>query len=331
MTEANEHTEYDPADLEAIRAQGHSVFREDAGIEFGGSSLIFARQLDYVKSKAYSKKFPDMKASVLVPDNTDTPEWAETITVMSYDQVGMAKIIANYADDLPRVDVRAMGKTINVKTIGDSYGYNYNEIKASRATGIGLDSKKAEAARRATELKLNKIKLVGDEEYGLFGLFNHPNIPVIVLPHPGSWNALSGDQVLENLIAMQDAFWQQNKGVHAATFLALASVAYSACVTKQLSAGIMPTSPLTYYKALYPDTKVERVYECEGIGLPNLPGVDVALLYEQSVDNISHELVMPFTQLPPEARNLEFVINCLAKSGGVQVYYPLALLFAATS
>jgi len=58
---------------------------------------------------------------------------------------------------------------------------------------------------------------------------------------------------------------------------------------------------------------------------------DLGLLYERSADNISHTYVMPFTQLPPEARNLEIVTDCIARSGGVSIFYPLALLSAVTT
>ena len=321
------HTEHDAMDLAIIQASG--LFHEDA-VEFGGSSLYFARQLDYVKARTYNQLFPEMRSSTLVPDNTEYPEWIETISVLSYEAVGMAKIISNYADDLPRADVRAMAYVVQVKTIGDSYGYNVNEIRASRANGIGLDARKAASARLAIEIKLAKIRLIGDDEYGLYGIFTHPNIPEVILPNPGPWSALPGDEVLENLIAMQEAFYNQNKGVHQANYLALAPNAYNACITKQLTAGVTPTSPLVYHRELYPEVAVERIYECQNAnaGPPGGPQQDVAMLYERSVENLEHSYIMPFGQLPPEARNLEFVINCLARSGGVQIWRPLALVEA---
>jgi hypothetical protein len=328
MSDARNHNEYDADDLTTIRASG--LLREDSA-EFGGSSLYFARQLDYVKASAYQKLYPEMRSSTLVPDNTEYPEWVETISLVTYEPVGMAKIISNYADDLPRADVRAMVQTVPVKTVGDSYGYSVNEIRASRANGLGLDTRKAEGARLAIEIKLAKIRLTGDPDYGLMGLFNHPNVPEILLPFGGDWMALTGDQVLQNLIAMQNAFYAQNKGVHQANVLALAPNAYNACVTKTLSVGIAPSSPLTYYRELYPNVTVERIWECANANYTPPRNHDVALLYERSIDNLEHTYIMPFSQLSPEARNLEFVINAIARSGGTQIWRPLALIFAITS
>jgi hypothetical protein len=324
------YQEWDPEDLEAIQRNERlfRMYRADA-VEFGGSSLFFARQLDYVKSRIYNRKFPAMNADVLVPDATDTPEWAQTISIHSYDSVGMAKIIANYADDLPRADVRAMVQMVPVKMIGDSFGYNIEEIIASRAIGAGLDARKADAARRAVDIKIAKIKLVGDADYGLFGLFNLPNIPIVVLPNLGPWGALSGAQIFANLSALKFAFDMQCIGTHTANFLALAPEAYYAATTQLFQPTTnQPMTALQLFLAQNPGITAHNIWE---MAAPSPGPDDVALLYEHSPDNLAHEYVKPFTMLPPEARNLEFVINCIAKSGGVHLYYPLAFVSAITS
>lgn len=329
MPPFDEHYDsYDDIDLAVIQSLGQRIFQQDA-VEFGGNSLFFARQLDYVKATVYARKFPPLNADLLVPDDTSTPEWAETVTVMSYDSVGMAKIIANYADDLPRADVRGMAQMVTVKTLGDSYGYNINEIRASRATGAGLDTRKADAARRAVDLKIAKIKMVGDPDYGLFGLFTHPNIPEVILPFGGPWDALTGDQIYDNLNTMVFTYQQQTLGTHNANFLALAPTAYHSAATKFFNAPVTsPVTALALFQSMNPGISVRNIIECRGA---DVTGADVALLYELSSDNLAHNFVMPFSQLPPEARNLEFVTNCLAKSGGVNIYYPLSMLKAITS
>jgi hypothetical protein len=240
----------------------------------------------------------------------------------------MAKVISNYADDLPRADIAGAMQTVMVKTIGDSYGYNVNELRASRATGVGLDQRKADAARRAIDLKIATIKLKGDEAYGLHGLFTHPNVPEMILPNPGNWSTLTGDQIYANLVGMVGAYERQNLGVHTANYLALAPDAFLAVTTKFVTtAPGLPITPLALFQNQYPGITIDNVWECEKAD----DGHDIALLYENDADNLAHEYVMPFTQLPPEPRNLEIVVNCLARSGGVQVYYPLALLKTLTS
>lgn len=322
--------DFDPRDLETTERFVHQNFREDVAItDVANTGMWLARQLDYVKARTYDRLFPLMNASRLVPDSTDVPEWAETITIRMFDPVGMAKVISNYADDLPRVDIRGADKTVTVKTIGDSYGYNVNELRASRATGVGLDQRKSDMARRAIELKINSIKLQGDATYGLYGLFNNPNVPEQVLPTLGDWTGLTGAQIYANMVAMYSGYISQNNGVHVPNFLSLAPKAYVAATSNFVTGpGGLPITPMSLFTSNFPGITVENVWELQAAG-PS--GKDWALLQERSPDNYAHEYVMPFTQLPPEARNLEIITDCLARTGGVQIYYPLALLGARTT
>lgn len=304
------------------------LFREDAFGDPMHMGIWLARNLDYVTSKVYTRLLPAINADRLVPDDTSIPEWIETVTSTMFDSVGMAKVIANYADDLPRVDVRGAEKMVQVKTIGDSYGYNVNELRASRATGVGLDQRKADTARRAIDLKIAQIKLIGDPLFGLFGLFTHPNIPEAILPTLGDWTALTGDQIYANLLSLAGAYQTQTRGVHVANFLELAPKAYFAASTKFVS-GPAPITPLALFQQNFPTITVEMIWELQGAGTNGTK--DLALLYERNTDNLSHMYVMPFTQLPPEARNLEIVVDCMARSGGVQIFYPLSLLKAMTT
>ncbi len=43
----------------------------------------------------------------------------------------MAKIISSYASDLPRADVKGKPTTAIIKSLGDSYGYSIQEMRAS--------------------------------------------------------------------------------------------------------------------------------------------------------------------------------------------------------
>lgn len=320
------HMHYDEQDLPALNALsvhignalGNIALREDAGI-------FTARELDFVKAQTYSRKFPEMKGLQLVPTASDAPEWAETVTYKMYDEVGMAKIIANYADDLPRADVKAKEVTVKLRQIGVSYGYNIRELAQSVATGANLPTQKAVAARRAVEIKLNQIAMTGDADFGLFGLTNHPNIGVTVLPSGKNW--LTGNPTAQELIndvqAMYDAIRLQSRGIHTPNKF------------------ILPTQHLNILKrTLVPNTNGKTVLAwlkeefatLEFVETPELKASGAAkskiFMGEFHADNIHMELPQPFTQLPAQERNLEVVINCTASCGGVVVTYPLAFTSA---
>lgn len=101
--------------------------------------------------------------------STEAGAGAEYITYRQYDSVGVAKIIANYADDLPRADVTGKEFTSPIRGIGIGYGYSVQEIRAAEMTGKALDARKASAAMKAHEQLINRLIFNGDAEYGLPG------------------------------------------------------------------------------------------------------------------------------------------------------------------
>lgn len=309
-----EHMHYDSAEVPAIlqfASQNQQTLREDQGI-------FAARQLDYVKARTYDRKLPQMNGLMLVPQSSDAPEWAETITYKSYDQVGMAKIIANYADDLPRVDVNGKETTVPVRTIGDSYGYNINELLASTALGANLPERKATAARRAVEIKMNQIAMVGDAKYGLYGITNHPNIGTTA-GITGDWaGAATGAQIVADVDILYAAVTTQSKDVHTPNRFAIPSTALAAMKRKYI-ADTGGKSAFTMVRENYPDMQIIGLAELEDVG-----GNSLSIIGEFSEENASLETVMAFNQLPAQARNLELVVPCMARTGGVSVHYPLA-------
>jgi len=310
------HLHYDEADVTAVaqfqQNTGANLLRQDAGI-------FTAQQLDYVRARTYDRKLPPMKGLELVPPSSDVPEWAETVTYSVFDSVGIAKIIANYADDLPRADVARVEKTIRVKTIGDSYGYNVNELIASNATGMNLPTRKAGAARFAVEIKLNQIGMVGDADHGLYGVTNHPNIGTTTIT--GDWSMTSDpDDMLADLDAIYNGVRVQSKGVHSPNLMAMGVEALSIITSRRLpdSNGLTVAK---FFQNKHPGLVFKEMAELTGAG-PG--GGDLIICGEFAEENITHDVPMQFNQLPAQARNLELVVPCMARSAGVSVFYPLA-------
>ena len=287
------------------------VFNQDAG-------LFTARQLEVVRNKIYEEKLPQMNGLSLVPISSEAPEWAETITEKTYSSAGMAKIIANYADDLPRADVAAQERAVKVKSIGASYGYNLQELQAAVANRTDLPRVKGRAARRAVEIKMNQIALLGDEEYGLNGFISHPNLGETSIT--GSWKTQAAEKILEDLDNLYNTVVLQSKGVHQPTHLIVALSDYQTLGSKYLDDS-SKTSVLEFFQKKYPNLTIQGIWELEKAGSG---GKNLAICYEKSVDNLNLEVPKDFQQLPAQERNLELVVNCIARVGGVFLRYPLS-------
>lgn len=309
-----QHMNYDEGDLAAVMEA-----RDRLGIEREDQGIFMARQLDYVKSRIYETVTPTLTGLELVPVSTEVPEWADSFTYRTFDEVGMAKFISNYADDLPRVDVTGVEETLKLKSIGDSYGYSLDEMRLANAMGTNLSERKGRVARRAIDQLINRVALVGDALHGFYGFANHPNIGTTSVN--GDWTAptTTADQILADLLAMYDAIQVQSYDTHTPNTLAVAPTRRSALNSKTF-ADSTGQSVWSRFQSIHPGVTLLASTELEDI-----EGDSIAVMYERDPDNLSIEVPRPFEMLVAEKRNLEMVIDCIAKIGGVAIYRPLAL------
>lgn len=315
----DQHEHFDQTEVQAacaFMAKQGVEFKEDAG-------LWTAKQLDYVRAQVYESKPQTLGGLALVPPSSDAPEWAETISSVSYDSVGMAKIVANYADDLPRADVKGVERIVKVHTVGDSYGYNVQELRVSAAMGTQLPTRKANAARRAVDLKLNRISLVGDADYGIYGITNHPNMPVVSGLN-GDWadSGTTAEQIVADFDTMVQAVRTQSKGVHYPNKAAVASSAWAAAESKVLT-GNAGKSAADRIREKYPRIAIVDMPELDASVADGIAD-NMIIVGEFTTENVVNDVPMQFNQLPAQARNLEFVVPCMARAAGVSLFYPLA-------
>lgn len=293
-------------------------------------NIFFARELEHIKAKTYDVQYPLFKATTLIPVSTEAGPGAETITYQQYDQVGLAKIISSYADDLPRVDVKGKQFSAVVRSIAESYGYSIQDIRAAMMAGKSLPSRKADAARRANDQLVNKIAWFGDADHGLKGLLNHANIPVASVPNDGTGSlttfaSKTPDQILRDMNKLCNDIITLTKGVEAPNTLLMPLSQFTLISTTARST-TSDTTILEYFLKNSPSVKsVEWVNELAGAGTG---GVDVMVAYDRNPDKVTLEIPQPFEQFPVQERGLEFLVPCHSRCGGVIVYYPLSISIA---
>lgn len=328
---------YDQADYNALLASNitpslvgvkgcHFDSAEDA-------SIFFARELDYIKSKSYDKIYPELSALANFPITHEVPEGAETMTYYSYEKTGMAKIISNYATDLPRADVKGKPTTITVKSLGDSYGYSVQDMRASRLAGKSLDTRRAEAARYAMDRTVNTIAFAGDAENNLPGLLTTGNnIPMYTLStvntNKTAFKDKTAAQILDDINGMFAYQSKITKGVEKADTLMLPESVYIDITTRQV-----PNTGYTVAKFLLENApylkNIVTAPELESDSAETNPyGSNVMILYKNDPEKFSLEIPMAFMQHALQNKNLEVIIPCEERVAGMVIYYPLSLLIA---
>lgn len=292
-------------------------------------SAFFQRELEFVKSNTYDVKYPELKARRLFPLNPEADPGATKITYQQYDQTGMAKIIANYADDLPRADVKGKEFSSPVKELGAAYGYTIKEIRSSTMVGKKLDQRRSNAARRAIAQAENKFAFIGDTATGLPGFLSNANVPTVTIPADGTgasklWTAKTPALILRDLNLLANSPAVNTKGVEVSDtiLLPLEQFTYIASTPRSDNSD---TTILKYFLANNPFIKqVEWVNELAGAGAGS---TDRAVAYRRDPMALTLEVPSDFEQLEPEKRNLEFIIDCIESFGGVIIYYPLSVAF----
>ena len=337
-----QHTNYDKMDAKALMQSAiPSAIMASEQTRFDSAeeaSVFFARELDYVKSQAYDVEYPRFTALDKFPITSEADPGAETVTYYTYDKDGVAKIIDNYSDDLPRADVNGTPSTAMVKSLGDSYGYSAQEMRASRLAGKSLDSRKAEAARFAIDNKTNMIAWRGDDASGLLGVLSvGQNIPLFTVPNGAAgytqWRTKSADEILADISGMQMQVAETTNNVERPDTLCLPADVYMDIATRRI-----PDTSTTVLKfVLEHSPYIKEIISAAELGSKNTEtnpyaaasnGQGVAFLFTNDERKLALENPMPFYQYPIQIHNLETVVPCEARTAGVIVYYPMAALIA---
>lgn len=317
---SNDQMRYDEADLRVI----HNTGRFDAN-----ESVFFARQLEYVKSQTYDIKRVALSALTLMPVSTAIPEGATTHTYRQYDGVGMAKVIANYANDLPRADVTGKEFTSVIRSIGNAYGYNVQEIRSALFAGVNLNGKKAMMATRAHEEKINQLAFAGDTEHGLPGLLSNPNVPEVTLAADGTGSSKTlasktTDKMVRDVNALINRVLTQSKGAHRVTDVWMPIEQHTLLSTTQNSVA-SDTTVLEFLQKNHKGVTFTSVVELDGAGAG---GTDRMYAIENSSMNWQLEIPMMIKQYSPQQNGLEFEVPVESRFAGVIIEYPLAFAFA---
>lgn len=337
------HMHYDSTELKTLRNSAiPAAILASEGTRFDSvedASVFFARELDHIKAQSYDVEYPELTALSLFPVSSEADPGAETITYYTYDKSGLAKVIDNYSTDLPRADVNGKPSIAVVKSIGDSYGYSAQEMRASRLAGKSLDVRKAESARYQIDNLTNKIAWMGDEESGLMGVLSAgQNIPLFTITAGSdtgktTWLEKSADEILYDVNGMQKQVAKLTKNVERPDTLCVPADVFMDMSTRRIPDTSTTVKSFLLEHAPYLKNIVSAS-ELDSDSVETNPyakvtgGQGVAFLFSNDIRKLSLENPMPFYQYPLQVRNLETVIPCEARTAGVIVYYPLSALIA---
>jgi hypothetical protein len=292
-------------------------------------NLFFARELETILGETYDIKYPALKARGFLPVSYEAGPGTRKITYRAFTLVGKAKVIAAYGDDLPRADAYGNEYTSNVADYGIAIGYSIQEIRAAQKAGRPLEAYKMAAARRGWETLLDDIAFSGDSAENVIGMMNIPGANTYTVPNGGSGTAFSTKtaiQILTDLFQMERTPVNNTSGVEYADTLILPENQFGYISVTPVSSTVNTNTTILQYflqNSRFIKT-VEPWWRLAGAGSG---ATDRMMSYRKSMDALRLEIPAELEFIPPQARNLEFVIDSIASCGGVICPYPMSVTY----
>ncbi len=291
--------------------------------------VFFDEQLALVKSRTYDVLHKELKALTLLPVSTEQDPGATHILWRSYDKVGMAKIISDYANDFPRADIGGVEHSSPIKDLGMSYGYSIKEIRRAQKAGVALDMKRAEAARRGIEQKQDRIAWFGDAKSKLPGFFNAEGITeyVAALNAGGTsraWANKTADEIVADFAGLITAAPESTNGIEQPDTVILPLSLYNKLQNTPYGANRDKTI-MGFIRENYP--QITRIDWVSDLSTAGAGGGSRVMAYARDPMKVEVQIPQRFEQLPPQLSGMVYDILCSQSTGGTIVYYPMSVVF----
>ena len=301
-------------------------------------SIFFLLELQHIEAKVVEIEYQELKSREIIPISMEADPADETIAYYQFDHVGQAKIVIDYANDFPDVTLLGEKYIVNVRSIGESYRYSIQEIRAARKVNRPLTTMKADAAKHASRVLENNIALFGDTVHGLSGFLTNSATPVLSLPAIGNvngytntilWAGKTPAQVLNDLNLMANIIGYNTLGVEGSAgdlMMLLPRDSYD-YINSTPRSDYSDLTILEYFLENNPYIReVDWLFELTGAG-PS--GTRLAMTFARNPEKVKQHIPQDFEMFPPQERGMTFVVPCHHRYGGVIWYKPLAAVLAS--
>lgn len=279
-------------------------------------SAFFERELEHIYAATYDILYPDLKFRELIPVSNEANAGAEEVTYQQFDRHGRAKIVANNAKDVPRIDLDGLEFTRPVREIAASYAWTVKEIKSAAMAGRDLNGRRAAAVRRAIEEKMDELAATGEAVNGIAsGLLNDAAITIDAAA--GNWDAATAANIIDDVVTSLELQQVATLGIERGTHLLLPPEQDVTIANLQRDTGSDMSVKDWIEKVI--GLKVLTWNRCAGAGAG---AVDRAVVYNLNPEKLHQEIPSEFEQLPVQAQGLELVVNAMASYAGMNFFYP---------
>lgn len=311
---------------------------------------IWAEKLRFTYAKVFETKYPEYMAAngdVLPIDTIDAAatEWEYYLV----DQAGYADWIDDDGHVAPSGAIKARRFTGPTHELGHRWDMTVFDLERAAKSGLQLSSMKQKNAKRTHDAATNWVWLFGDSSKNLPGLCNHPNIQITVAPlkaTPGTvrvWDSnATNDEIASDVSLLIDTVAESTlEAYHAA------KVYMPPALFRVLRNRVLPSTASGFASLLQllqdrykgDETGQGKVTfhtlnECDGSRRLNpktgsddsgITGDFLLALPPDNKDELAFVRARPYTQRPPQERDLIMHHLTHSKIGGCKCQIPLAV------
>lgn len=284
-----------------------------------GESLFFARELEHILTRQHDIQYAELRIRLFVPVNNEAGPGADAITYYQFDKVGMARVIADYAADLPRADVFGQKFTSPVESLGISFGYSIQEVRSAAMAQRSLPTMKADAAREAHERLVDEIGSLGDAPTGLTGFLNNANVPQASALN-GSWATATADQIIEDMNDSVTQMIAATQAVEAPDTILLPIDAFTIVNQRRI-----PDTDITILQFFLRNSpwirNIDHWYRLTNAGVGN---TDRMVTYRRDPSKMELHIPQEYETFPVQEVELSFKVPTHSRIGGTVFYKPFA-------
>jgi hypothetical protein len=324
----------------------YAVFDGEARQDVG-ETLFVERALLWVETETYNTLFPPLEGLKYVPIDTSAPEGAKGTAYKQYTRAGIAKLVTERGGDLPSSKLFVKEFQHQFYRLGMSYEYTLDDLLAAQFSAqnggpaLNIDMEQALGAREAINKGLDAVAGIGSAtsttipglsqgigpDVGLLGLLNQPNAstytPATGAQGSTTWLYKTPDEKIADLTGQYAAMEAGTYKIFVPDTFLLPITQFRGAAGQRMGDG-SDESVISLFRKLYPGIAIDSWQYCAGAGTG---GVDRCVAYINNKRYVRHMVSQMFRQMPPQYKNLEFSVDCVAKTCGCVSPYPLSISY----
>lgn len=160
-----------------------------------------ARNVEYVDNALEMEDFPGTTFRQVFTLKTDIDEGADVYTKEEYTSTGEADFVDEMGDTIPMLSTGIAPTSRPLKPVAQGYRITRSEILRATRARRPVSMEKAQSARQIVEEKLDRIFWNGSTANGIYGILNHPGIPIADAT-TGGWATATADQIKADILTM---------------------------------------------------------------------------------------------------------------------------------